>query len=206
MRLAFVALACLLSACPPNEPPQPPPSQPTPVYLPPDAGAVTPVVLIDAAPAAPAPHGIGAACTSAGDCDSGICEGEGCADGAPGRCADKRRMCTMDLIDYCGCDGATFQSSGSCPGRRYAHRGACAPTADAGPPAKKHAGDACLTGDECDSGLCEGQGCTDDAPGTCANVAKKCARNRMPFCGCDGKTFSTSSTCPGRRYAHKGSC
>ena len=25
-------------------------------------------------------------------------------------------------------------------------------------------------------------------------------------CGCDGKTFRTSGSCPGRTYAHKGAC
>ncbi|HTJ42618.1 MAG TPA: hypothetical protein VL463_11020 [Kofleriaceae bacterium] len=212
MRLAFVVFAATLSfglaACPPNEPPAPPPSPPNPVYSPPDGGAVTPIVqapTIDAAPAARAP---GASCTTAADCDSGICEGEGCD--APGRCADKRRMCTMDLIDMCGCDGQTFQSSSSCPGRRFAHRGACTPTNQGPPPPpanqKKHAGEACLAGDDCDSGLCEGEGCGADAPGRCADVAKKCTRDRRPFCGCDNQTFMTSGTCPGRRYAHKGKC
>ena len=62
---------------------------------------------------------------------SGMCEGQGCGAGAPGRCAAARRACTKDLRPYCGCDGKTFRSSGSCPGRRFAHPGACA--AGAGP-------------------------------------------------------------------------
>jgi len=28
-------------------------------------------------------------------------------------------------VTYCGCDGQTFQGSGSCPPRPYSHRGAC---------------------------------------------------------------------------------
>jgi len=31
----------------------------------------------------------------------------------------------MDIRQYCGCDGVTFQGSGSCPGRLYAKTGAC---------------------------------------------------------------------------------
>ncbi len=192
---AFAAIA-LYAACPPNTPPQPPPSPPGPVYTPPDAEP-PPVVTIDAAPAARAP---GAACASAADCDSGLCEGQGCGSDAPGHCVAKERVCTMDLIAMCDCDGKTFQSSSTCPGRRYAHRGACAP------PPKKAAGEACTADGDCDSGVCEGQGCTDDAPGTCAPAARKCTRDRRPFCGCDGAVFMTSGSCPGRRYAHPGKC
>jgi hypothetical protein len=37
-------------------------------------------------------------------------------------------------------------------------------------------------------------------------VSRRCARNRVAYCGCDGKTFTTSSTCQGRRYLHPGKC
>jgi hypothetical protein len=67
----------------------------------------------------------GAACLSADECLSGICEGQGCGDDQPGVCVDGPRACTRDLATYCGCDGQVFQTSGSCPNRRYAHRGAC---------------------------------------------------------------------------------
>ena len=194
---AFAALA-LLAACPPNTPPAPPPSPPGPVYVPPDAEPPPVVsVTIDAAPVARAP---GAACASAADCDSGLCEGQGCGADAPGHCVAKERVCTMDLLDMCDCDGKTFQTSSTCPGRRYAHRGACAP------PPKKAAGETCLADGDCDSGVCEGQGCGDDAPGKCAPAARKCTRDRRPFCGCDGAVFMTSGSCPGRRYAHPGKC
>lgn len=64
-------------------------------------------------------------CTTAADCGEGmVCEGEGCGE-MQGVCAPKDRMCTRDLQTYCGCDGAEFQSSGSCPGDRYRNRGAC---------------------------------------------------------------------------------
>lgn len=65
----------------------------------------------------------GASCKKADDCQSGICEGEGC--GGESKCAASRRRCTRDLVSYCGCDGVTFQNSGSCAGRPFKKRGPC---------------------------------------------------------------------------------
>jgi hypothetical protein len=204
MRPASAVLAALVSlalaACHANQPPQPPPLSTEPAYVPPDAPSVA-AATIDATPA---PRAAGAACATAADCDSGICEGPGCDGSATGRCAAERRACTMDLIEYCGCDGQTFQASGSCPKRRYAQKGAC-PT-PLPPPPKKAAGDACLSPDECASGVCAGKGCGDDTPGRCADPAARCARNVMTMCDCHGTTFQASSTCPGRRFAHPGKC
>lgn len=67
----------------------------------------------------------GASCASGLECASGICEGEGCTDDALGTCMPRGRMCTKDLRPYCGCDGVTFRDSGSCPMRRFQHRGPC---------------------------------------------------------------------------------
>jgi hypothetical protein len=68
----------------------------------------------------------GASCRAGADCASGVCEGEGCGDdGLPGVCMSSQRPCTRDLRPYCGCDGATFQTSGTCPGVRFEHRGPC---------------------------------------------------------------------------------
>lgn len=66
----------------------------------------------------------GAQCSAASECESGVCEGEGCGDNA-GTCAPANRGCTRDLRQYCGCDGKTFQASGSCPGQRFSARAAC---------------------------------------------------------------------------------
>jgi hypothetical protein len=71
------------------------------------------------------PRTAGEACLSAGDCASGICEGQGCGPDEPGVCAEKGRRCTADLVQYCGCDGVTFGGSSTCPGRRYSARRAC---------------------------------------------------------------------------------
>ncbi len=59
-------------------------------------------------------------CLQSSDCGDGmICEGQGCDDDQPGVCVASARACTRDLKPYCGCDGTTFLSSGSCPGQRY---------------------------------------------------------------------------------------
>lgn len=68
------------------------------------------------------------------------------------------------------------------------------------------AGSSCLSGADCASGVCEGEGCDASSPGTCAPEVRPCSRDRRPYCGCDGETFFTSSTCVGRRYASKGPC
>lgn len=72
----------------------------------------------------PNPGADGAKCSTAADCTSGVCEGEGCGDGN-GTCARASRACTRDARQYCGCDGKTFTASGSCPGQRFSARAAC---------------------------------------------------------------------------------
>ena len=153
-------------------------------------------------PAAKKPDG--AACLLGDECGSGVCEGQGCGVDQPGKCVPRGRACTKDLRAYCGCDGKTFQSSGSCPGQRFANRGECRGTP---PPAlKKPDGAACLLGDECGSGVCEGQGCGADQPGKCMPRARGCTRDLRTYCGCDGKTFQASGSCPGRRFAARDKC
>ncbi len=73
----------------------------------------------------PNPKGkaIGEACAKPDDCKSGVCEGEGCSTGP--KCVDASRICTRDLVSFCGCDGTTFSGSGSCPGRPYKTKGPC---------------------------------------------------------------------------------
>jgi hypothetical protein len=189
-----VLAVATLVACPMNPAPQPPPSTTGPGWQPPP-----PPPHPDAAPGAIT----GAACTTGTDCQSGTCEGAGCGD-ASGVCVDTKRMCTMDLVAYCGCDGATFQASGSCPGKRFKARGACAAVTQ-GPPGRPD-GAQCSAGGDCLSGTCEGQGCGDAPTGTCAPAHRACTKDRRDYCGCDGQTFSGSGTCPGQRFAHKGAC
>jgi hypothetical protein len=123
-RLATLAL-CAAACCPGASIPATPPEgaggadlAPTGSYGPGPAPAPVPP------PAPSAVSGGSEACTDDADCASGICEGVGC--GTPdGRCVDKDRPCTADIQPYCGCDHMTFTASGSCAGRRYAHKGRC---------------------------------------------------------------------------------
>jgi len=86
--------------------------------------------------------------------------------------------------------GAEAQGSGAAPAQ----------------PSGKPTGAACLAGPECASGICEGEGCTDDRPGTCAPRSRACTRDLRQYCGCDEKTFGASGTCPGRRFAARARC
>lgn len=114
-----------------NAPATPPEAAPPPndAAAPPaaDAPQAAPEAPAGAAPDGSPPAGLpeGAPCLKADQCASGVCEGEGCRDEVPGRCTALTRPCTRDLVTYCGCDLKTFQSSGSCPMRRYLHRGPC---------------------------------------------------------------------------------
>ncbi len=141
-------------------------------------------------------------CLSNADCNGGVCEGQGCGDDQPGTCAPAQRACTRDSRPYCGCDGQTFRSSGSCPGARYAHEGECQ---SAGPTAGAD-GSPCLAASDCQSGVCEGQGCGDDQPGECKPASRPCTKDLRTYCGCDGQTFQGSGSCPGQRYAAPGEC
>jgi hypothetical protein len=148
------------------------------------------------------PNGSGGAqaCNTDADCKDGICEGEGCGD-MQGRCAPKTgRMCTRDLRTYCGCDGQTFQSSGSCPGKRFASPGECA-SASASPD-----GSTCTSGQDCASGICEGEGCGVDQPGKCMAKDRNCTMDLRQYCGCDGKTHQGSGSCPSLRFSKRGAC
>jgi hypothetical protein len=65
---------------------------------------------------------------------------------------------------------------------------------------------ACKTGADCASGICEGEGCTDDKLGHCAPAKRGCTRDRREYCGCDGHIFFGSGSCPKQRYASRGKC
>ena len=123
IRSLLIALA--LAACPASPPPPttvaPPPVEPTPTPTP----IPTPTPTAPEPTAGTTPKADGASCLAADECQSGVCEGEGCGADQPGTCAPKTRGCTRDLRPYCGCDGQTFRTSGSCPGKRFSARAAC---------------------------------------------------------------------------------
>ncbi|HEU4612759.1 MAG TPA: hypothetical protein VFS15_11805 [Kofleriaceae bacterium] len=140
MRIRELLIAAVLIGCgprsAPNSAPAPtepatptepaPPSEPGPATEP--GPASEPAPQDEPAQAAGAAAD-GAACLAGTDCASGVCEGQGCDPHLPGTCMPKARACTRDLRAYCGCDGVTFKTSGSCPGRRFAARGACSASA-----------------------------------------------------------------------------
>jgi hypothetical protein len=79
-------------------------------------------------------------------------------------------------------------------------------TAPVSVPALAADGGSCLKHADCASGVCEGEGCSDDKPGTCAPAQRGCTRDLRSYCGCDGKTFKGSGSCPRQRYEAKGAC
>lgn len=91
----------------------------------PSARAVAPGAY-GAVPTARGDRADGSACTRGDECASGTCEGEGCGVDE-GRCVAPGRLCTKDLKAFCGCDGQTFRSSGTCPNRTFSAKGMCKP-------------------------------------------------------------------------------
>jgi hypothetical protein len=80
----------------------------------------------DAAPAAAGARlAAGESCFDGGECESGVCEGEGCGTKQPGVCVAAGRVCKGPEESFCGCDGETFRAPRDCPGQAYARRGAC---------------------------------------------------------------------------------
>ncbi len=67
-------------------------------------------------------------------------------------------------------------------------------------------GQPCWISADCLSGVCEGQGCDDGHLGRCMPRTRVCTEDVSPFCGCDGRTFTASSSCPGTRYAKPDAC
>ncbi|MDQ3037281.1 MAG: hypothetical protein M3Y87_33110, partial [Myxococcota bacterium] len=64
----------------------------------------------------------------------------------------------------------------------------------------------CTTSRDCARGqICQG------APGcgmqwTCSRPERECVRDTQVFCDCEGQDFRASMFCPGRPFAHRGSC
>ncbi len=134
-----------------------------------------------------------------GDCGvGGLCLGQNTCRVRVGLCVASR-PCTRDLVAYCGCDGVTFMDSSTCPRQNFESMGPCRTPVDAG-------SRGCTTTADCPpSSVCEGPGCgTPD--GTCASLTRACTDDIASYCGCDGRTFTASSSCANARYAHRGVC
>lgn len=186
-------MATSLFACTISSGPAPGPASPT------TATQAEPAPGTPSAPDDPTPIEAASAqpCSTNADCGDGVCEGEGCGD-VLGRCMPAGRMCTRDAQAYCGCDGVTFRGSGNCPNQRFAHRGECKTAA------AKADGASCKAGTECASGVCEGEGC--DTPGVCMPAQRACTKDLREYCGCDGRTFRGSGSCPGARFSKRSAC
>lgn len=78
------------------------------------------------------------------------------------------------------------------------------PSRDGGP---TDAGQTCTGPGQCPRGTeCfGGEGC--GIPWTCVpQLGRACTADYAPFCGCDGRTFYGSSSCPERPWARRGTC
>lgn len=186
----------------PTPPPPPPPAEP-------DAGPpepAEPLVFEDVA----APDG--PACSRTSECDAGLsCRGPaGC--GSAWACGEPR-ACEPASIAYCDCDGNTFYAPSGCAGRTYLHVGPCALASSEPVEPGIPDGDEPLTTEDrtCTSNAdCRGWETCFGLPGCrvgfrCERV-RRCRRDRVEYCGCDGATFTASSNCPGRPYIHAGAC
>jgi hypothetical protein len=81
------------------------------------------------------------------------------------------------------------------------------PPVEPPPPASAGRADgaACTTAADCAGGVCEGEGCGPDE-GRCASKQRMCTRDFQTYCGCDGKEFHGSGSCPGGRFKKRGLC
>lgn len=205
----FACVAALFGGC--SEPPPPPPGPPAPPTTATPAtttpattapGTSTPGMI---PPGTITPTASGKACKANAECPSG----EMCAISAgcdtPGTCV-QQHMCTQNLVEYCGCDGQTFRSSGTCPSKPFKSRGACpAPSGSDGAPPPPGTKKACNSDADCTGGeQCQGtEGC--GAPWTCG-PPRRCTRDSVEWCGCDGTTFRGSGTCPSKPVRRRGKC
>ncbi|MCP4504358.1 MAG: trypsin-like peptidase domain-containing protein [Deltaproteobacteria bacterium] len=66
-------------------------------------------------------------------------------------------------------------------------------------------GASCDDAEQCEGGVCEGQGCG-KMQGVCASLDRVCTKDHRAFCGCDGTTFYGSGSCPGARFVERRPC
>jgi hypothetical protein len=123
------------------------------------------------------------ACIDAGMPVCNLPSGETCPVGA---------RCPIDRCTVCACvTPGRLMCGNICP--------------DAGPPTDVPSPRSCRTEGDCPAGtFCDGPpGC--GVPWRCV-AARPCTDDLAPFCGCDGVTFRSSSTCPGQPFRSRGAC
>jgi hypothetical protein len=70
-----------------------------------------------------------APCSSSNPCEVGLtCSGQSC--GGTWECIAHfdellEHACAEEVVQFCGCDGVTFEASVTCPDRPWSHVGAC---------------------------------------------------------------------------------
>lgn len=107
---------------------------------------------------------------------------------------------TGPALDAGGVDSGGVDSGGVDAGGVDSGGVDSGPSADAGPDS---GGLAVCSADSPCEGACTGRSCS--ATWFCITDAP-CTDDIAEFCGCDGVTFSGSSTCPGQPYASEGPC
>ena len=120
----MAAVALTLAACPAAQPQQVPPSEASSYR--PGARERRPAAEPEPPPSTDVRVPDGEACYGAGECASGVCEGEGCGVDQPGKCVAASRACSASEQVYCSCAGQAFRAPGDCPAQRFSRRGACA--------------------------------------------------------------------------------
>lgn len=105
-----------------------------------------------------------------------------------GICTPRPVACDAVLDPVCACDGMTYPNAceANAAGHDVSSRGECAGT----------------TGCEGCAGACVGASC--DGPWMCE--MRPCTRDIAAWCGCDGRTFFSSSTCPSAPWQYMGKC
>lgn len=67
-------------------------------------------------------------------------------------------------------------------------------------------GAACFSSSQCVNNVCEGASCDSSRPGSCVPLDRPCTADAVEYCGCDGRTFVASSSCPGEAFLKRGPC
>lgn len=131
----------------------------------------------------------------------------------PGRQYQHLGPCTASITHCELPSGALCPVGMTCPSGDGCNDCTCASAGTPRCTTRPCAADAGLSRTQCYSAIdCpEGERCVVEAgcamPSTCLPASSRfCADDAVAWCGCDGRTFYGSSTCPPQRYAARGAC